>query len=227
MTSKQLIGKGSRKSARGFTLVELLVVLLLLSVLLAVVIPVVSQQSDAADAPRVANDLTGIRDGIAMFRANVRDFPGDLEDLVNLIVAGGTDSTLEGDTYSSGERKRWKGPYVELALPVAGGGTGTAFLTAFDGAVENDLTCFVAADDSTGNRAPGACTTAVNADSLVFVTVTILGLGQVGFDQVNELIDGIADTTSAGNGDPVAGRLRRRPSGSDTTFYLAVPIPRR
>ena len=115
---------------------------------------------------------------------------------------------------------------MELALPVTGTATDTAFTTGFNAAVNNDLTCFVAARDSTGNRAPVACTTAVNADSLVFVTVMLHGLGQGGFNLVNSLIDGPGDTTNTGLGRGDTGRLRRRAAGADTTFYLAVPLPK-
>lgn len=211
----------SPKRRRGFTLVELLVVLLILSILVAAVIPVVTQQGDAADAPRAASDLTGIRDGIAMFRVDVRKYPGDLEDLVNKIVAG-TDSTIETGNYTNANVKRWKGPYLELATSITGPATGTAFTTGFDGAVQRDLTCYNPGFSNTGNA--NDCSA---GDSTLFAAVKVLGLGLSGFNALNELIDGIADTLSSGDGDSTSGRLRRAGTGAgDTTFYLAAPSVR-
>lgn len=214
----------SRKSARGFTLVELLVVLLILSVLLAVVIPVVSQQSDAADVPRVASDLTGIRDGISLFKTNVRQFPDDIEDLVNRIATDGSDKRLFGQNYTPADRQRWQGPYLEAAIPNGTAPTAAALGTAFDASVLNGLVCFDAnaTADSVAIAAGSACATAVNNDLTVFVTLRLVGMDSLEFFQVNELIDGAGETNPRKR-----GRLRHGLFGAvDTVYYLAVPIPK-
>lgn len=210
----------SRKPRSGFTLIELLVVLLILSLLLAVVIPTVTQQSDAADATRVASDLTGLRDAISLFRTNVREFPGDIEDLVNLIAANTAGETdIFANTYSTAERNRWKGPYAELTVPSTATATATAFFTALDGRVINGLVCFNAEAD-TFAIATSNCADSVAAGKTIFATVRLVWVADTfDFLRVNELIDGSAETTPRSR-----GRLRH--TINDTVYYLAVPIPR-
>ncbi|GIW51633.1 MAG: hypothetical protein KatS3mg081_0988 [Gemmatimonadales bacterium] len=221
MTTRQSPGIKFRTPARGFTLVELLVVLLILSILLAVVIPVVTQQSDAADAPRVASDLTGIRDGIALFRTNVREFPGDLEDLANLIIAG-TDKTLLNTDYNAADVNRWKGPYIEATVPAATTFQGSAFGTALDAAVLNGLECFNANGDTVA-IAPANCADSVAAGKTIFVAVRLTGIEDtLDFLRINELIDGSTETAPRSQ-----GRLRHGNFIPDTVFYLAVPIARK
>lgn len=217
LRSKDTVKGRFRKLPRGFTLIELLVVLLILSLLLAVVIPTVTQQSDAADATRVASDLTGLRDGISLFSTNVREFPGDVEDLVNLIATTG-DADIFGSTYSTAERNRWKGPYVELTVPSTTAATGTAFFTALDGAVINGLVCFNAEADSLA-IATANCADSVAAGKTIFATVRLAGIGDTAdFLRVNGLIDGSSEANPRNR-----GRLRHF---KDTIYYLAVPIPR-
>jgi prepilin-type N-terminal cleavage/methylation domain-containing protein len=223
MSSTHVLAGRSGKSTRGFTLVELLVVLLIMSVLVAVVIPVVSQQSNAADVPRVATDLTGLRDAIGLFNANVRKMPGDIEDLANLIVAGGTDKNLFNANFTTAERNRWNGPYTEAVVPAATGFQAAAFGTALNGEVLNGIVCFNAdRNTDTVSIAPNLCAAQLSNDSSLFAAIRIVGIDSVDFRRINELIDGTSETTPRRQ-----GRLRHGLFGTnDTIFYLAVPVPK-
>src|SRR5438552_1404531 len=67
----------------GFTLIEVLVTVVVIGVLAAVVIPAVTAQVTAGDSARVIADLNNVRTGIENFDIAVRQFPGDIDDLVN------------------------------------------------------------------------------------------------------------------------------------------------
>src|SRR5438874_6028035 len=78
----------------GFTLIEVLVTVVVIGVLAAVVIPAVTAQVTAGDSARVLSDLNNVRTGIENFDIAVRQFPGDIDDLVN--SPGTTTSTGSG-----------------------------------------------------------------------------------------------------------------------------------
>src|SRR5207244_2180884 len=106
----------------GFTLIEVLVTIVVIGVLAAVVIPAVTAQVTAGDSSRVISDLNNLRTGIENFDIAVRQFPGDVDDLVNkpgqavTSTLADADADITGALYSS--VANWNGPYMEASLPL-------------------------------------------------------------------------------------------------------------
>ena len=93
----------------GFTLPEVLVTVAIVAVLAAMVVPAVTQQLGKADAPSFQGSLSSLRTAVTSFVADVKKWPGDIEDLqTNPTVA---DTDLDGVAYSATAIAKWKGPY--------------------------------------------------------------------------------------------------------------------
>lgn len=212
-------------SRAGFTLIEVLVTLILVSLLAAAVFPVITQQIGAADAPRLASDLSSLRSGIELFNANVRTFPGDLEDLVNKPSSTATagdiaivNSTTATDYYESKHVVRWDGPYVDLSLQVDDDGNSAEDVVNNLGNIESPLTC-VNASATSADPVGVAC--ANNSGHFVAVQLTDFKISE--FAKLNDNVDPSEDgTTSTGQWQ---GKLRCDVSGTDcaTVFYLVSP----
>src|SRR5688572_2935671 len=101
---------------RGFTLIETVVTVGIVAAMAAVVIPQVARQFDAADPTRIQNDLKNIQTAIETFSVNVKQLPGDIDDLANFPTDAG-DSTLTTATtitdFTSTEVALWQGPYLD------------------------------------------------------------------------------------------------------------------
>lgn len=100
-----------RRSSRGFTLAEVLVVLAIIAIMAAVLMPVLVTQLRKGDIGRIMGDMTSIRTGIETFMADVRRIPGDLTHLARPISISDTD--IRGTTYPPGLVNRWRGPYID------------------------------------------------------------------------------------------------------------------
>lgn len=207
---------GKRKT--GFTLVEVLVTTVVIAVLAAVVLPALAKQTSAADPTRIASDLKNIKMGIEVFSNNLRpDFPGDLEDLVNLpgddasTSPSSTNDDLAIDGLFYVNKELWNGPYLAQTMPTDSAGRGsTALRAGADGFFENDLklcssvtTGICTVDDLTGNPS---------------VTVRLNGLSLTEAANVDVIIDGSPGTSTT-------GLFRYIVSGtaSYNGFYYAVP----
>jgi general secretion pathway protein G len=203
----------------GFTLIEVLVTLILIGLLAAFVFPVIVPQLGAADPAKTATDLNDIKTAIEVFNTNVRQFPNDLEDLSNKVVAG-TDVKLPSGTYTASEVNRWNGPYFDVPiLPAATSGSAVV-TTGFDGVVPNALVCV---DASAVTPAAIACAANVAGQSH-FVSLQVTGLDSIKFRRANDLMDpGEAAATQATQ--QTQGKLRCLVSGADcTVYYLATPF---
>ena len=202
----------------GFTLIEVLVTVVVIGVLAAVVIPAVTAQVTAGDSTRVISDLNNIRTGIENFDIAVRQFPGDIDDLVNLpgtsvsSTGANVDADVTGALYVS--PSSWSGPYLESALPLSVTSTtfpsasGAAFKTGYTGTINNQLLlCSIAA--GTG------CVTGTS-----YVTALVNGLTLSQAATLNDLIDGANETASA-----TSGKFRVvSDAASSTGYYLATPF---
>jgi len=121
--------KTSRRS--GFTLPEILVTVTVIAVLAAAVVPAVAQYVNKGNGPASQQDIQQLQNAVTGFAADVRHFPGDLQQLVSPIVstAGSGDSLdLDGSAspvqFTAIEAARWKGPYTSAAItttPTGGG----------------------------------------------------------------------------------------------------------
>src|SRR6476469_9269742 len=109
--------------SKGFTLIEVLVTVVVIGVLAAVVIPAVTAQVGAGDSSRVVSDLNNLRTGIENFDIAVRQFPGDVDDLINApgTAVTSTSNTADADITQAlyVGASSWKGPYMEAALPLS------------------------------------------------------------------------------------------------------------
>lgn len=71
------------KRARGFTLVELLVVLVIIAILLSIVFPRYNKSVGKAEESALKSDLNSIRISIDRYYADKGHYPKQLQDLVN------------------------------------------------------------------------------------------------------------------------------------------------
>lgn len=221
----------------GFTLVEVLVTVLILGLLAAVVFPVVVPQVDKADPTKASNDMANIRTGIEMFQLDVRPTePGDIEDLVNGIVAG-TDGPVEGGTFNSGQADRWEGPYVDITIPEIGTASSqtepVAVTTGFDAPLLNDLFLYNNASASSPADHTASEASESNAD---FVAIRILDLTNQEFTDLNDQIDGEDETGPLTSGklrcdscdgtDPATTTDLDADGNNDDsiTYFLAIPF---
>ncbi len=111
----------SRRS--GFTLPEILVTVTVIAVLAAAVVPAVTQYVNKGNTPASQQDIQQLQNAVTGFTADVRHYPGDLQQLVTQIVSvtGSGDSLdLDGAAtpvqYTAVEAARWKGPYTSAAI---------------------------------------------------------------------------------------------------------------
>lgn len=114
----------NRTRRRGFTLPEVLVTVAIVAVLAAIVVPAVTQQVGKADAPSFKTSVASLRMAITSFVADVRKYPGKVDDLQTkptastdfdlsadgLGAAAGTGSP-QGTAFTTAIANRWRGPY--------------------------------------------------------------------------------------------------------------------
>ena len=108
----------SRKSRRGFTLVEILIVVIILGILAAIVIPQFTNASNDARNNSVASTLQTLRSQIELFKIQHNDTPPAAANLVALLT--GKSSTTETSTNTATGTAF--GPYVQTfpTNPVVG-----------------------------------------------------------------------------------------------------------
>ncbi|MGH7619581.1 MAG: type II secretion system protein [Gemmatimonadaceae bacterium] len=116
---------------RGFTLPEILVTVTVIAVLAAAVVPAVTQYVNKGNAPASQQDIQQLQNAVTGFTADVRHYPGDLQQLATQIVSttGGGDSLdLDGAAtpvqFTPVEAARWKGPYTSAAISTGATGGG-------------------------------------------------------------------------------------------------------
>src|ERR1044071_466869 len=105
----------SMRRRSGFTLPEILVTVTVIAVLAAAVVPAVTQYVNKGNAPASQQDIQQLQNAVTGFTADVRHYPGDLQQLVTQIVAtAGAGDSLNLDAsaspvqYTSVETSRWK-----------------------------------------------------------------------------------------------------------------------
>ena len=95
----------SRHHARGFTLMELLVVVVIIGLLVALVAPRYFQQIGKSERTAAANQIDALRKATDAFRMDVGRFPRVEEGLSVLVQKPESDP-------------RWNGPYLQKAVPL-------------------------------------------------------------------------------------------------------------
>lgn len=95
------------RSARGFTLIEVLVVVVILAILAAVVVPQVMDRPGQAREARAQQDIQSIQTALNMYRLDNFAYPGTEQGLEALVQRPG----------NLPDGANWKGPYLD-SIPV-------------------------------------------------------------------------------------------------------------
>ncbi len=96
-----------RAPIRGFTLLEILVVLVIVGLLVGLVGPRLFGKTDSARVQAAQTQVKLLRSAVESFRLDVGRYPTAAEGLVALTSAPGDPEI----------RPRWRGPYLDDALP--------------------------------------------------------------------------------------------------------------
>lgn len=94
----------ARRAARGFTLIEILVVIAIIAMLAAIVGPQVMSRLGGAKSKTAAIQIADIDKALDLFKLDVGRYPTNVEGLQALVAASPT---------ASG----WNGPYLKGGLP--------------------------------------------------------------------------------------------------------------
>jgi len=95
------IPNSAAKNARGFTIIELLIVMAILGMLAVMVAPNLFNQADGARRDAAMSQISAIASALDTHRLDVGSYPDDLEGL------------LENTT----GRSSWNGPYLNNDVP--------------------------------------------------------------------------------------------------------------
>ena len=96
-----------RRTNRGFTLIEMLIVIVVIAILALIVIPRLLGAGRKAREAALKGDLQQLRNAIQQFEADCGDYPASLGQLMTRPTGGtGGSGTIMLDTVS------WQGPYL-------------------------------------------------------------------------------------------------------------------
>ena len=98
--------EGSRalRHARGFTLIEIMVVVIIIGLLAAVIVPQVISKVDEARVAKAKQDIQSLETALTMFRLDNSKYPTTEQGLAALVSAPGNDP-------------KWRGPYLGKSVP--------------------------------------------------------------------------------------------------------------
>lgn len=92
----------NKKSRRGFTLVEILLVVTIIGILAALVIPRITGRTEEARIKAATSDIHGgIKSALGMYEVDTGSYPKSLQDLIQ----------------QPGDVRGWKGPYLDQQTP--------------------------------------------------------------------------------------------------------------
>jgi len=103
--------RGKTLIARGFTLVELLIVIIIIAVIAAIAIPKFVNSTDRSKDSSLKADLKLLRDAINTYSNDCGSYPATLADLAATAApANGVDSTGASKAINATD---WHGPYMQ------------------------------------------------------------------------------------------------------------------
>jgi len=114
MVSRRLIGRA--QLARGFTLIEIMVVVVILGILAALIAPNVISRIDDAQIVKVQQDLRAIESALKLYRLDNFRYP-DTEEGLDALVTPPQDPNARWPTGGYLERlpkDPWDNPYVYM-----------------------------------------------------------------------------------------------------------------
>ena len=112
-----------RQAARGFSLVEVLVVVVILGILAVVVVPKIMDRPDEARAVRAAQDIAAIESALALYRLDNNTYPDASTGLSALVTrpaaaprwrAGGYVARLRREPWQGASQYRFPGEHGEV-----------------------------------------------------------------------------------------------------------------
>lgn len=109
---------GPLSSARGFSLIEVLVGLAIVVTMATVVTPNVVGMLDRARVDRAIVSLESLNDAVSRFDEDVNRPPASLTQLVEPISSDQTSGC--GKSYPPGLAEKWAGPYLNRIIPADG-----------------------------------------------------------------------------------------------------------
>lgn len=86
-------GSRQRRHARGFTLIEIMVVVIIIGLLAAVIVPTVIDKVDEAKVSKAKSDIQAIETALTMFRLDNSKYPTTEQGLQSLVTQP-TDQTI-------------------------------------------------------------------------------------------------------------------------------------
>lgn len=96
-----------KRSGRGFTLIEMLIVIVVIAILAMIVIPRLLGAGRKAKESALRGDLQQLRNAIQQFEADCGDYPSALSQLMTQPAAGAT-----GGNGIALDVGAWQGPYL-------------------------------------------------------------------------------------------------------------------
>ena len=106
-------GSSGTAFARGFTLVEVLVVVVILGVLAAVIVPKVMGRPDEARAVRATQDVAAIVSALNMYRLDNYSYPSSEQGLSALVEKPpGADNWRDGGYLANVPKDPWNRQYL-------------------------------------------------------------------------------------------------------------------
>jgi len=122
MNSKSFLRRASRGVARGFTLIEILVVLAIIAVLAGLVGPAVMEQFGKSKTKAAAIQIADFDKSLDLFKLDVGRYPTNSEGLQALVANPGSAPGWNGPYMKSLPADPWSNPY-HYANPGPNGGT--------------------------------------------------------------------------------------------------------